>query len=881
MFKNMSLKIKMFLLVNVVVIASFLTIILIVSAKTHARLPMDMGIGNAIEIRNYIICVAVITLVLIAFILHVIVQSVVKPILQLSKYVKELGEGNFDIDIQLVSSNDAIGTLFKDFKFTAYEIKKLVKELEGKNKDLNRLNDSKDEVLANTSHELRTPLSGIIGIVDSMIDGASGSLTKEQKYNLAMVSTCSKKLTNMINDILDFTQLKNKEIALQIKPIDLKTIVDTILTLCKPLTKNKEIILLDEIDESIRLINADENRIEQILYNLVGNAIKFTEKGKVSVSARVGYDFVEISVSDTGIGIPEDKFDRIFESFEQVDGSTAREYGGTGLGLSITKKLIELHGGTIRVESVLNKGSRFIFTIPILEVNSEPIVDNSLKYPVDNIGNYEQSLTANIEDDMNADIDETQIFKILIVDDESINIYALTNILSLKNYSIKKSFNGIEALELIESGERFDLILLDVMMPKMSGYEVCRIIRQKYSAFEMPILMLTAKNQLQDIVLGFESGANDYIPKPFDKQVLLVRIKTLLSLKKAVDDAINNAQQFENEKQKRIMGETLMISEVTKALTSTLNLKEVLVKIVETMSQFINFEQATILLKEKDSFIFMASMGYYDQKFEQNTRIDLNSDQFLKEVVLTKQTVINNNNVIESNFMIDDATTVLVGIPILYRDILLGIIVLNSKKVDANECISNEFVFTLAGQAGIAIQNARLFERVNELATTDGLTGLNNRRNFFELAENEFERFKRYKYPLFVFMIDIDFFKKVNDTYGHAIGDKVLVHLAQKLLYALRTGDIIGRYGGEEFIVLLPESNLEAATNVAERIRKTIEAETIKTDKFGDISITISIGLSNFTSEVQDLATVIDNADKALYEAKKNGRNRVIVKKLE
>jgi diguanylate cyclase (GGDEF)-like protein len=174
-----------------------------------------------------------------------------------------------------------------------------------------------------------------------------------------------------------------------------------------------------------------------------------------------------------------------------------------------------------------------------------------------------------------------------------------------------------------------------------------------------------------------------------------------------------------------------------------------------------------------------------------------------------------------------------------------------------------------------------LFEKVNELATTDGLTGLNNRRSFFELAENEFDRFKRYKYPLSAFMIDIDHFKKVNDTYGHAIGDKVLVHLAQKLRDLLRNADIIGRYGGEEFVVLLPESNLEASTKVAERIRKTIEAETIKTDKFGDISITISIGVSNFTSKAEDLASVIDNADKALYEAKKDGRNRVVAKKIE
>jgi signal transduction histidine kinase len=416
------------------------------------------------------------------------------------------------------------------------EMQQYAKTLEEKNVYLNRLNELKDEFLANTSHELRTPINGIIGIVESMIDGAVGSLTDEQKYNLAIVSNSGKRLSNMINDILDFTKLKNKEIVLQIKPIDLKTIVDTVMILSKPLIKGKDLKLVNEIDSSMTLISADENRIQQILYNLIGNAIKFTEKGQISVSAKIVDDMAAISVEDTGIGVSEDKFERIFESFEQADGSTEREYGGTGLGLSITKKIVELHGGAICVESKLGEGSKFTFTMPVSSVQSR---DAALSGPPKSIIDIEDFETDHAAAESEGKTAAGKgVYRILVVDDEPVNIQVLTNLLS-RDYAIFKAYNGLEALELIDKGEEpFDLLLLDVMMPRMSGYEVCQRLRERYSLFDLPIVMLTAKNQIQDIVLGFQSGANDYIQKPFDKEELLARVRTLLELKGAMSAAM-------------------------------------------------------------------------------------------------------------------------------------------------------------------------------------------------------------------------------------------------------------------------------------------------------------------------------------------------------
>ncbi|MDR2643872.1 MAG: response regulator, partial [Planctomycetaceae bacterium] len=462
-------------------------------------IPMDKVLNNAHALRNYVVIVSLISIAVIALLLYLIARNISRPILLLSKTASILGQGNFDVAIPVINSNDEIGSLSKAFKFMAEEINTLIKELqdhakalEEKNQYLNRLNELKDEFMANTSHELRTPINGIIGIVESMIDGATGSLTQEQKFNLALVSNSGKRLSNLVNDILDFTKLKNKEIILQIKPVDLKTIVDTVIILSKPLIKGKELTLVNEIDNLLPIVDADENRIQQILYNLLGNAIKFTDKGKVCVSAKIQSDSVAVSVSDTGIGIPEDKFDRIFESFEQVDGSTAREYGGSGLGLSITKKLVELHGGTMIVESKVGEGSTFTFTVPlskatrdtinlalentksIIDIEDFAVTDNALR----NISN---------KDKENA----KKSYDILVVDDEPVNIQVLKNFLSIRNYSVLSAYNGQEALDLIKNGN-IDLILLDVMMPKMSGYEVCKNLREKYSLFDLPILMLTA-----------------------------------------------------------------------------------------------------------------------------------------------------------------------------------------------------------------------------------------------------------------------------------------------------------------------------------------------------------------------------------------------------
>lgn len=409
------------------------------------------------------------------------------------------------------------------------QVEAQVEELAEKNEELGRLDKLKDEFLANTSHELRTPLHGIIGLAESLIEGATGVLPEKTKTSLAMIASSGKRLANLVNDILDFSKLINKEIKLERKPTDVHGLTNMVLTLSQSLIVNKPLELHNEIDAQVPLVLGDDNRVQQILYNLVGNAIKFTQKGRVTVSAEVQGEFLLITVKDTGIGIAPDVQERIFESFEQADGSIDREYSGTGLGLSVTKQLVELHQGRIWVESEVYEGSRFSFTLP-LATEEAAEVERGVNQEIALLKPYLERSAVDMlmEQPLSFSLNGTS--RILVVDDEPVNLQVLENHLALQNYTITKAVNGIQALELLNSEQSFDLILLDVMMPRMSGFEVCEALREMYTTYQLPIIMLTAKDQVADVVMGFQVGANDYVTKPFAKDELLARIETHLRL---------------------------------------------------------------------------------------------------------------------------------------------------------------------------------------------------------------------------------------------------------------------------------------------------------------------------------------------------------------
>ncbi|MCC3407246.1 MAG: response regulator [Microcoleus sp. PH2017_10_PVI_O_A] len=511
-----------------------------------------------------LLCIA--ALILSIIIGSLTARSIAKPILGLNAAAKNLAGGEWDHKVELdLDRADEVGQLAKSFTSMASQLQISFNTLENQNLELQQLDKLKDEFLANTSHELRTPLNGMIGIAESMIDGATGTLSEIQQQNLSMIASSGRRLNELVDNILDFAQLKNQKLELQIQSVGLRSIVEVIVTVCQPLTAGKDLQLINAIDSDLPLVLADENRLQQILYNLIGNAIKFTESGTVKISAAIvdtngetslgvspsnlpasSPDFqIAVTVSDTGIGISVANLDRIFEPFEQGDGSTIRQYGGTGLGLTLSKQFVELHGGKIYAESKIGMGSRFTFTLPVSPETihpSESGINQQLAAPTQDSESENNRNKTYLSCDWNLPkpapnpleqataLLEVEKFKLLIVDDDPINLQVLNNQLSLQNYSVIQALNGEQALSLLESGVHFDLIILDIMMPRMSGYEVCAKLREKYPSHELPVVMLTAKNQVSDLISGFQFGANDYLTKPFSKDELLTRIKSHINL---------------------------------------------------------------------------------------------------------------------------------------------------------------------------------------------------------------------------------------------------------------------------------------------------------------------------------------------------------------
>ncbi len=519
------------------------------------ELPLDEVYAPIRQMIGVMILALVICIIVAIILGFTFSKSIITPLQSLTLAAEKISDGNFKSQANITANNE-LGKLAKAFNYMSQRLQESFKILETKNKELKRLDEIKDEFLANTSHELRTPLNGIIGIAESLLDGVAGKLPTTVCSNLSMIAISGKRLSNLVNDILDFSKLKNQDIQLQLKPVSLKEITQIIITISQPLMGNKEVELVNNISRDLPAVRADENRLQQIIYNLVGNAIKFTETGKIEITAQnLGpqrseslQDYIAISVIDTGIGIPEERLERIFDSFEQADGSTARIYGGTGLGLAITKKLVELHGGSIRVESALGVGSKFTFELPVYyedgrELDLKESGSSSALFVSTPLQQIELAQVEQLSDRSNkllptqtrAVLPENQSQKkqwhILIVDDDLVNLKVLNNYLYLCKYQVTEASSGQEALALLTEGCQPDLIILDVMMPGITGYEVTKTIRTKWKADQLPIILLTAKNRLEDEVRGLRLGANDYLSKPIVKEELLARIETQLALR--------------------------------------------------------------------------------------------------------------------------------------------------------------------------------------------------------------------------------------------------------------------------------------------------------------------------------------------------------------
>jgi signal transduction histidine kinase/CheY-like chemotaxis protein len=368
--------------------------------------------------------------------------------------------------------------------------------------ELRELDRLKMQFLANMSHELRTPLNSIIGFSRVILKGIDGPMTELQETDLTSIHNSGQHLLGLINDILDMSKIEAGKMDLNFEQVFLPSVLSSVMSSAKALVKDKPIELKSSMPDDLPAVRADAQRLRQILLNLLSNAAKFTEEGKITVQATASSEFVTVSVSDTGIGIAPEAQQRIFVAFQQVDGSTTRRAEGTGLGLAISRSFVELHGGEIWVESALGQGSTFYFTLPVYESvakqNREP------------------------EPEQCADPDRKAV---LVVDDDASVITLLTRYLENDGYQV---IGLTESRHALETAQRLapDLtaITLDVLMPEMDGWQVLQALKQDPRTEKIPVIVCSI---VDDLDRGMQLGASEQLHKPITRDELLQALRQL------------------------------------------------------------------------------------------------------------------------------------------------------------------------------------------------------------------------------------------------------------------------------------------------------------------------------------------------------------------
>ncbi len=480
------------------------------------------------EILTHALLIAMVAMLISALIAWLSAARLANPITRLSATVEKMAQGDYSARTEVQASGEVkqlqvgVNTLAGALQQSEEVQKHYVKSLISAREASEAANKAKSEFLAVMTHELRTPMNGVLGMLQLM---QSTPMDKEQDEYVEIALSSGDHLLGLINDILDFSKIEQGSIELENSYFDLHSSLQRIADGFKAIALAKELVFELDLAEIEHLtVNADETRLRQILLNLLGNAVKFTQKGYVGLSVEAvefadGKVKINIVVSDSGKGISQDNLERIFDAFQQEDASISRQYGGTGLGLAISRQLVEKMGGELLVQSASKQGSRFIcqFVWDCATNQNDQIKAASLS-------------------------EDSKQFSgsILLVEDNEVNQKVALKMLSTFGLTCDLAVDGVQALKMCRQ-RAYELIFMDLQMPNMDGYEATKAIRAEEGLNQnVPIIALTA-NAFYDVKTQcLKVGMNDYLAKPYKKALLGDLLASWLTIKDAPDSCADS-----------------------------------------------------------------------------------------------------------------------------------------------------------------------------------------------------------------------------------------------------------------------------------------------------------------------------------------------------
>ncbi len=870
-----------------------------------SEIPKAKAFSNIHHFRNRILFLSAIIVIVVLVLSIMVSRWLVKPIIKVTKSVNRVASGDYKASA-IIENDNEIGWLSKSvhemteqLRTQQSDLKKANKELQdsysvlaekseqllfrkeeiehknteieessGKLKEkaveLEKASSYKSEFLANISHELRTPLNSMIILAQMLKDNPEGNLTDDQLEFIQVIHHGSEELLNLINDILDLSKVEAGKMSVEFGLIHIKELCQNLINLFKPQAEQKGLSLVSDISQQVSAtLISDSQRLQQVIKNFLSNAFKFTQSGSVRLSVtnesrELGQghqDYIAFTVTDTGIGIPPEKREVIFEAFQQADGSTSRKYGGTGLGLAISRELAGLLEGQIELDSESAQGSSFRLLLPAagpsgnvelektgagnaLELSSDilriPMTADLWQQP-EIIEIEKKQEKTEIQLEVGSESSSDSAIKILIVDDRPENLLVMDKLLTEFNADVWKASSGEEAVS-HASKQRFSVILMDVQMPEMDGFEAASIIHGKPATAHVPIIFVTALHRDKFYVKkGYEAGAVDYLSKPLDPEILKGKVKVFVELERQrlQLEQMTKKLKASSRKNRHLLdsaGEGILGLDENGVISFANPLAK---ELLEAGGQHLTG-------KKIQPFVFGDNNS--DQSWSDSAMRKICFDRGEKYSTDDHRLWTCNENFFPAEYsltpVLDEAGQV-EGAVLLFQNIT---------------------------------ERKQSEQKLNRMARYDELTGLANRALFQEYLDASLGRSKRRSKCTGILFLDLDGFKEVNDTLGHDVGDELLKSVAGRLKEVVRQGDLVARLGGDEFAVILDDIADASDTRlVAEKILKSMAPPHELSDRQNYVGVSIGVATTDDVGLEAD--QLLKAADVAMYQVKKDGKN--------